>query len=177
MAEKISGMTKCQIAGMAGKSLMKKITLISNSAAQTKRIGKILGKFLLPGSVVALQGELGSGKTTLVKGIAKGLGVASEKMVSSPTFVLIHEYEGREKIYHLDWYRLRAVEGTDESLAEECFNSQAVTLVEWPERGKTLIPRKALAIQLSHCGLRSRNILVSFPASPAPELLKELKRI
>ena len=154
----------------------KKIKLVSNSAAQTKKIGKILGKSLLPGTVVALQGELGSGKTTLVKGIAKGLGVASEKMVSSPTFVLIHEYAGREKIYHLDWYRLRTVEGTDEALAEECFNSQAVTLVEWSERGRDLIPRKALTVKLSHRGSSLRSILISFPVSPAPELLKALKK-
>ncbi len=155
----------------------KKITVVSQSAAQTKRIGTLLGKFLTPGAVVALKGELGSGKTTMVKGIAKGLGVASEKIVSSPTFVLIHEYAGREKIYHLDWYRLNSVEGMDKALAEECFNSKGVTLVEWPERGREVIPRQAIAVHLSHQALHSRKISILFPESPKAEVLKELKII
>ena len=153
-----------------------RISLISNSAAKTKQIGKALGKYFLPGTVVTLQGALGAGKTTLVKGIAKGLGVASEKAVSSPTFVLIHEYAGREKIYHLDWYRLPRVEGADEAMAEECFASQAVTLVEWPERGRSLIPLKSVRIRLTHRGPASRLISVSFPRPPVPALLKALKR-
>lgn len=154
-----------------------KITLVSRSATETKKVGRMLGKYLLPGTVVALRGELGSGKTTLVKGIARGLGVVSEKIVSSPTFVLIHEYEGRVKVYHLDWYRLRSVKGPDEALAEECFTPRAVTLVEWPERGKFLIPSKAIKIKLSHRGPRERNISVSLPASTAPGLLNRLEKL
>ena len=153
-----------------------KLNLKSKSAAETKRIGRLLGKYFSSGTVVALQGELGAGKTTLVKGIAKGLGVASEKSVSSPTFVLIHEYAGREKVFHLDWYRLSRVEGADESMAEECFASSGVTLVEWPERGHSLLPSRAVRIRLSHRGPKSRLIAVSFPAAPAPALLKALKR-
>lgn len=156
---------------------MKKIILRTDSPQKTKRIGKILGKYFSSGAVVALQGELGAGKTTLVKGIAKGLGVASEKTVSSPTFVLIHEYVGCKKIYHLDWYRLPRVEGADESMAEECFASQGVTLVEWPERGRSLLPSRTVRIQLSHKGPRSRLITLTFPQSPAPAFLKALKKI
>ena len=112
----------------------------------------------------------------MVKGIAKGLGVASEKTVSSPTFVLIHEYSGRGTVYHLDWYRLPKVQGADEAMAEECFSSKAVTLVEWPERGRALLPSGTVRIGLSHRGPRSRLISVSFPEAPAPELLKALKK-
>jgi tRNA threonylcarbamoyladenosine biosynthesis protein TsaE len=153
-----------------------KINLVSRSAAETRKIGRILGKHLLPGTVVALKGKLGSGKTTMVKGIAKGLGVASEKIVSSPTFVLIHEYEGRGKVYHLDWYRLRSVQGPDEALAEECFTSRAVTLVEWPERSRFLIPREAIKVRLSYRGLSTRNISVSLHASMAEAFLNGLKK-
>ncbi len=155
---------------------MKKILLHTDSAEKTKRIGRIIGKHLLPGAVVTLQGELGAGKTTLVKGIAKGLGLASEKIVSSPTFVLIHEYTARKKIYHIDWYRLRSVEGADEALAEECFASDSITLVEWPERGKSLIPLNAVAIRISHRGFCSRSLEIFFPTRPAPQFLKALKK-
>ena len=157
--------------------MRKKIMLRSDSPQKTKRIGSLLGKSLPSGAVVALRGKLGAGKTTMVKGLAKGLGVKSEKIVSSPTFVLIHEYEGRRKVYHLDWYRLRRVEGADEAMAEECFASGGVTLVEWPERGRSLLPPDSFSIQLSHRGPRLRAITLSFPSAPAPSLLKALKKI
>jgi tRNA threonylcarbamoyladenosine biosynthesis protein TsaE len=75
--------------------------------------------------------------------------------------VLIHEYEGREKIYHIDWYRLQSVEGSDEMLAEECFNSDGVTLVEWAERGRDIFPRDHLRIELKHKGPEKRLIKIS----------------
>lgn len=158
------------------KNPLRKINIISNSAVETKHIGVALGQFLKPGAVVALQGKLGAGKTTMVQGIAKGLGVAPEKNVSSPTFVLIHEYKGREKIYHLDWYRLGRVEGADEAMAEECFASKAVTLVEWPERGRVLIPSRAVVVKLSHRGPESRSVSVQFSEKPSPKLLQALKK-
>ena len=151
------------------------LSLTTNSAAETKRIGKTLGKYLKAGDVVALQGQLGSGKTTLVKGIVKGLGVRSEKQVSSPTYVLIHEYEGREKIFHLDWYRLKKVEGPDAELAGECFASAAVTLVEWPERGKALLPSGALRVGILHRGPKRRTLNFSLSKDTDPELKKALK--
>ncbi|MGH7198255.1 MAG: tRNA (adenosine(37)-N6)-threonylcarbamoyltransferase complex ATPase subunit type 1 TsaE [Candidatus Omnitrophota bacterium] len=140
---------------------MKTIGFKSNSPAQTKRFGEKIGRALKAGDVVALVGKLGAGKTTLAKGIAKGLGVPDEADVLSPSFVLIHEYEGREKIYHIDWYRLKSVEGPDELLAAECFDSDAVTLVEWAERGRGLFPRDHLRVDLTHKGPRSRLIKVS----------------
>ena len=145
---------------------MKKILLRSGSAEKTKQIGRLIGKHLLTGATVTLRGELGSGKTTLIKGIVRGLGASSEKIVSSPTFVLIHEYKInglKKQVYHIDWYRLRSVQGEDAALAEECFSSGAITLVEWPERGQSLIPSNALAIRISHLGIHSRNIQVCFP--------------
>ena len=125
--------------------------LKSGSSVQTRKIGAKIGALLRPGDVVALWGELGSGKTTLVKGIAGALGV-DEREVSSPTFVLVNEYEGKHKIYHIDWYRLDLVSGADASLAEECFGSDAVTLVEWAERGQALLPPDRLEIRLKHAG-------------------------
>ena len=135
--------------------------LISNSPTQTKKIGERIGRSLKAGDVVALVGELGAGKTTIAKGIAKGLGVPDESDVLSPSFVLIHEYEGREKVYHIDWYRLASVGGPDALLAEECFNSNAVTLVEWAERGRDIFPRDHIRVEIDHKGPRSRVIRVT----------------
>ncbi len=132
--------------------------MISRSPSETKRIGLRIGRRLGAGDVVALHGPLGSGKTTLVKGIARGLGHRREKDVLSPTFVVIHEYAGREKIFHLDWYRLSSVRGVDRELAEECFSASAVTLVEWPERGRSILPKDRIEVTLGHCGGDSRSI-------------------
>ena len=123
---------------------------VSHSAAETKKIGERLARKLIPGSVVALYGELGAGKTTLVQGIARGLGVRPGTEVSSPTFVVIHEYQAKIKIYHLDWYRLKKITGVDEAMAEECFYSQGVTLVEWPERGESILPEHYLEVRILH---------------------------
>ncbi len=131
---------------------------VSRSASETKRIGRELARRLMAGNVVALYGELGAGKTTLVQGIAEGLGVRSGGEVSSPTFVVIHEYVGKFKIHHLDWYRLKKVKGVDAAMAEECFYSNGVTLVEWPERGEDLLPQKHIEIRIRHQGPTIRAI-------------------
>ena len=137
--------------------------LTTHSSAETQKVGKELAKRLVSGDVVALRGPLGAGKTTLVKGIAKGLGLRSAKLVSSPTYVLIHEYQGRKKIYHLDWYRLKTVRNSDAEFAEECFDSDGVTLIEWPERGKQLLPKRTTHVTLHHKGPTQRQIRIVQP--------------
>jgi tRNA threonylcarbamoyladenosine biosynthesis protein TsaE len=152
------------------------LRLESKSSAETKRIGQKLGSLLKKGDVVALEGQLGSGKTTMAKGIAKGLGVMSEEGVSSPSFVLIHEYQGREKIYHIDWYRLSTVTGADEALARECFASEAVTLVEWPERGAGVFPEEHLKIRFRHKNEKARLIEITGVGTACKALEKELTK-
>ena len=132
----------------------------TNSPAETKKLARELGRNLRAGDVLALRGELGAGKTTFAKGVAKALGVRSEAEVSSPTFVIIHEYEARVPIYHLDWYRLKTVEGSDREFAEECFQAPGVTFVEWPERGTDVLPKQRIEVCLSHAGGRSRTIRI-----------------
>lgn len=127
------------------------LRMTTKSAAETTRVGEKIGKLLKAGDVVALSGELGAGKTTLVRGIVRALGVDPDE-VASPTFVLVHEYEGKFKIYHMDWYRLKAVKGEDALLAEECFASPSVALVEWPERGRGVLPKKRIEVKISHSG-------------------------
>lgn len=151
------------------------IRWVSRSAEETKKIGRELGKLLRAGDVVALVGELGSGKTTLVKGMAQGLEVPSGgEKVLSPSFVLVHEYQGREKLYHLDWYRLSSVRGVDAGLSEECFDSEAVTVVEWADRGKEILPPERLEIRLEHHGEESRMLRITAKGGRYEELLSHL---
>ena len=88
----------------------KKLTFKSVSAGETIKFGERLGKLLAPGHVIALLGELGAGKTTMVKGIVQGLCVTDRRAVKSPTFALVHRYEGRMPVYHFDAYRLESTQ-------------------------------------------------------------------
>ncbi len=146
----------------------------TTSPAETVEWGRRLGRCLRRGDVVALSGPLGAGKTTLVGGIAEGLG-APPSSATSPTFALIHEYEGRERIFHIDWYRLENVSGTDRRLAEECFSSDAVTLVEWPEKGKNVLPREHIRVVLEHAGEGRRRISFRIEGLGRTSILKELR--
>lgn len=129
------------------------MTVKSASPAQTKQIGKKLAVLLDKGDVIALDGDLGAGKTTLVKGIAQGLGVAnSNRAITSPTFTLVNHYKGRLDLYHLDWYRLKKVKLEDRLIAEECLYSEGVTVLEWAVRGKEILPKAKLEVKITHGG-------------------------
>jgi tRNA threonylcarbamoyladenosine biosynthesis protein TsaE len=122
------------------------LDVLSHSAAQTERLGARLGELLAAGDVVLLEGGLGAGKTVFAQGVARGLGVNDP--VTSPTFVLVHEYEGRVPLYHADLYRLAgAAEATTIGL-EEYLWGDGVTLIEWPERAASLVPPEHLAVAL-----------------------------
>ena len=108
--------------------------IVSNSPDDTLRLGEKWGREAKPGWVIGLTGDLGAGKTQLVKGIARGLGIASR--IQSPTFTLIHEYrDGRLPLYHIDLYRLDTPQQVFAAGLEEYFRqSDGVTIVEWAER-------------------------------------------
>lgn len=118
---------------------------ISNEV-ETRQFGLDLARQLLPGTVVALIGDLGTGKTTLTKSIAEGLGVT--ELVTSPTFTIVHEYEGRLPLYHFDVYRIGSPEEMYELGFEEYFYSQGVSVVEWADLIMELIPEDAIVIHL-----------------------------
>ena len=122
--------------------------LISTSAEQTCQFGKALGKLLEPGDLVAFTGDLGAGKTCCVQGIAEGLGVQDNSVVTSPTFTLIQEYQGRIPIYHFDLYRLSREDEIYDLGYEEYFYGDGVTVVEWAERITAFLPAEYLAIHL-----------------------------
>lgn len=124
------------------------IEIISNSPDETAALGKRIANFLSEGSVVALEGTLGSGKTCLVKGITSGLGITEN--ITSPTYTIINEYARNNlpSIYHIDVYRLsddRDFEGTG---GLEIINSDGISLIEWSERIQKSLPPEAITISL-----------------------------
>jgi tRNA threonylcarbamoyladenosine biosynthesis protein TsaE len=123
---------------------------ISHSAAETIAFGRQLAARLKPGDVVALTGDLGAGKTCLVKGIAAGLGVTQE--ITSPTFTLIHE---APPLAHVDLYRLDSVAGIG---LEEYLQPPWITVIEWAEKAASLLPAHTIRIRLTVTGENSRQI-------------------
>ena len=111
---------------------------------ETILLGERIGKTLKPDDIVALSGELGAGKTTLIQGIAKGLGVAN--WVTSPTFTLINEFEGNLNLYHIDLYRIENIGDAEDLAIEEYFTKGGVTVIEWAEKIRSILPEKTIKI-------------------------------
>jgi len=134
--------------------------IISNGIEETIKIGSELAKKLKRGDVVALIGELGSGKTVLAKGIAKGLGVKDVRYVNSPTFVIIKEYKGKMPLYHFDLYRLNKSHSLDSLSYDEYFYGDGVAVVEWADKIRKALPPRYLEVRLSVIGENKRKIEV-----------------
>jgi tRNA threonylcarbamoyladenosine biosynthesis protein TsaE len=135
----------------------------TKSPEETKKLGRNLARQLEPGSVMALIGPLGSGKTVLIQGICSGLGV--EKVVTSPSFVIINEYPGRLHessiwIYHFDLYRLENVEEFIKLGYEEYFYGRGITLIEWAEKVKPFLPPRRWEVNLKILSENEREICV-----------------
>jgi tRNA threonylcarbamoyladenosine biosynthesis protein TsaE len=130
----------------------------TKSSHETVELGKRIGRLLEPGDVVALVGELGTGKTHLIKGLAAGAGVKRFSYVSSPSFTLIHEYPGRVPVTHVDLFRLRTEREAEDLGLEEYFQGRSITAIEWADKIPFLLPQDILRIHLSHTGDRTRSI-------------------
>lgn len=126
---------------------MPTLTLRAATAADTRAIGRALAPLFRAGDAVVLTGELGAGKTTLVQGVAEGLGV--DDAVSSPTFVLVKEYAGRLTIAHADVYRLERVQDVVDLGLDEIADGQALLLVEWGDAVEDLLPEDRLRVELT----------------------------
>jgi len=133
---------------------------ISGSVNETMEIGCRLAGRLKAGDVVALVGDLGSGKTVLTKGIARGLGVKNVRYVNSPTFVIIKEYSARTPLYHLDVYRLNDLAMLDAESYEEYFYGSGVTVIEWADKIRGILPKRYTEVRLSVIGDNARRIEV-----------------
>ncbi len=126
------------------------LKVISRSPEDTLHLGRIIGENLVRGDVVALIGELGTGKTTITQGIARGLGVSDKYYITSPTFTLINEYPGEISLYHLDVYRLTGPDDLSDMGYEEYFFGDGVAVIEWAEKIKDILPDDAVTIVLSY---------------------------
>jgi tRNA threonylcarbamoyladenosine biosynthesis protein TsaE len=133
----------------------------TNSAAETEALGARIAERLRPGDVVLLSGELGTGKTTLVRGACRALGVPGP--VTSPTFTIGQQYGGgRMPVSHLDLYRLQSLEGEDPALLEDYLRPEGVAFVEWPAAGSGKLDRPALEVRLAHESEARRRIEVGW---------------
>jgi len=133
----------------------------TSSPAETEALGARIAAGLRPGDVVLVSGELGSGKTTLIRGASRELGVTEP--VTSPTFTIGHRYQGRVPVSHLDLYRLEGLEDEDPGLLDDYLTEDAVAFVEWPGVAEPQLERIALRVELSHHGGDGRLIDVRRP--------------
>lgn len=136
---------------MTAESSRNAWTFRVSSEEDTRRLGEALGAAAISGLVIALVGQLGAGKTRLVRAIADGAGVR-DQIVNSPTFVLVQEYRGRLPIYHFDTYRLRSLDEFIELGAEEYLQADGVCCIEWADRVAELLPPDVLRIEISVLG-------------------------
>lgn len=125
-----------------------KIFVISNSAEETKDLGAKLAKLLSPGDNIALTGDLGSGKTTFTKGLARGLNIKKPEYVNSPSFVLMKEYKGRANLYHFDLYRLDSLEDIEYIGMQEYLDGDGIVVIEWADKMKMFLPAGYLEISI-----------------------------
>lgn len=123
----------------------------THSAEETTELGRRLAAELKPGSVVLLRGELGAGKTTLVKGIAEGFRAAEADLVTSPTFTLIHEYRGPQvTLYHIDLYRVDTQRELDTLALDDLMDADSILLIEWGEKFARFARERDVEIAIEH---------------------------
>jgi tRNA threonylcarbamoyladenosine biosynthesis protein TsaE len=147
----------------------------SRSVEETRRIGEIIGETAEAGTIIALRGDLGSGKTALVQGIARGLEVPDRYYVTSPSYTLVNEYPGRVSLFHLDLYRLSDVDFDDIGLYEILDARTAVIAIEWAERLSPDCPFESLTIQLEITGDETRNIVFTADGDQQVPLLTRIE--
>jgi tRNA threonylcarbamoyladenosine biosynthesis protein TsaE len=136
--------------------------ITTHSADDTIAFGRTLGELLAPPKLVLLRGDLGAGKTTLVKGIASAFDAAAEEDVTSPTFTLIHEYRGpRTTLYHIDLYRIDTPRELDTLALDDLRAADGILLIEWGEKFPCFIDERDLEISLERAGENERKITVT----------------
>jgi tRNA threonylcarbamoyladenosine biosynthesis protein TsaE len=135
------------------------VKVISNSPEATEEIGFKIGKKLKAGDIVRLYGELGAGKTTMVKGIARALGI-DRKDITSASFTIIAEYPGNPPFYHIDLYRTSAGADLDNTGIWDCIGSHSITVIEWAENAEDELPVDSIKVMIEDTGHDLREITV-----------------
>ena len=151
------------------------LELDTHKPEQTQELGKAIGALLSGGEVVLLIGELGTGKTTLTQGIAKGLEI--EEYTKSPTFVLVHEYEGRLHLYHIDLYRIAGdLEAWDIGI-DEYLSGNGVSVIEWADRAPRIYPEDRLIVNLDSGSGTMRHFRITGKGKRSIEIVDALKEM
>ena len=155
---------------------MEPLKLNSHSLEQTQLLGSYLGELAQKADIFLLIGELGTGKTCLVQGIARGLDV--KEYAFSPSFVILREYHGRLPLYHIDFYRLDHIEEIADLGLEEYFYGDGVCVVEWAEKGLQIVPRDNLLITIHYipASQTGRSICLKPQGERYHELIEQLKK-
>lgn len=133
--------------------------LLSRSPAETESVGYNVGKLLTAGTIVKLYGNLGAGKTTMVRGIARAFGIPRESVVS-PSFTIITEYESSPRFLHIDLYRIRGSSDLESTGIWDVIGNDAVAIVEWPEHAGDELPDDAVVIRIEHLSEDEREISI-----------------
>ena len=136
-----------------------RIEIMSESCEQTGDLARHIGAWLKAGDILALSGELGSGKTCFAGGVARGLGVGEKYQITSPTFTLINEYPARLRLYHLDVYRLNGYADLDDLGMQEIFAARGVVVIEWAEKIREAIPDDAIFVNFEYIDENKRKII------------------
>ena len=149
------------------------LDLISHSPEQTQKIGARIGELALPGDIFLLVGRLGTGKTCLTQGIARGLNI--KEYALSPSFVIMRELYGRLPLYHIDLFRLDHVEEIEELGLDDYLYGKGVCVVEWAEKGLSVLPTEHLLIQIDYLSDTERSFRLEPRGKRYQELLTQLK--
>jgi tRNA threonylcarbamoyladenosine biosynthesis protein TsaE len=147
--------------------------ITTRSPEETQQFGARLGELARPGDVLLLVGKLGVGKTCLVQGIARGLGI--KEYAASPSFVVVRELYGRLPLYHMDFYRLENLEEIADLGLDNYLYGQGVSVVEWAEKGLSLLPSEHLLIEMSYVSENERRLKLKARGKRYRQLVAELK--
>ncbi len=151
------------------------LTIITKNPEKTKNLGKEISKIIKPGDLLAFYGELGAGKTCFIQGISLGLEI--KDYVTSPSFTIINEYQGKIPIYHFDLFRLDNAEEILELGYEEYFYGEGLTVIEWAEKIEQLLPKEHLKIDIKFKDRYERTISFISQGDRFDKFLKELSKI
>lgn len=149
-------------------------TVVTESDQQTVELGSTLGARLKKGDVVALSGELGSGKTWFTKGIARGLGIGPNTIITSPSFALVNEYPGETTLFHIDVYRLENLSELLGAGIDEYLYSGGVAVLEWADRWPEILPDETVSVRLVILDEHSRSITFSAAHARASSVIDAL---
>ncbi|MBI3088067.1 MAG: tRNA (adenosine(37)-N6)-threonylcarbamoyltransferase complex ATPase subunit type 1 TsaE [Candidatus Omnitrophica bacterium] len=148
---------------------------VTQSAEETRQLGERLGGRLQPGDVLGLIGELGSGKTTFIQGLARGLGIEPDQ-VKSPTFVLMREYAGRTPLIHLDGYRLEQGSSAVWLDLEWLFSPKRITVIEWADRVADCLPPEYMELRFAYKTTNQRTVSAVAHGARAAQIISEIQK-